>query len=213
MHLVDLKLTTDTPSGHPLSLGPLSSQISVVPRGRPGSSRRRMSSLSLRLPVFPRGMWSSSLSLSVPQIPPLNFEDEVTEYFSHHPLFVEPSYPRSRRSSVLSEPSPTVSRHNTASQNGTHDITASTSSGTRAPSFRFSKLSENSDFPTVLRNGIQATTPSLISNASSPLEIALSTRTSMVCSRGNPRVITKGTMEGLIRHLLENLAGQQFTAY
>lgn len=66
------------------------------------------------------------------------------------------------------------------------------------------------------RHSRARTTASIITTGSAQLsqvEIALRTRTSMLCSRGSPRVITKGTMEGLIRYLLLNSGGEQITAY
>jgi hypothetical protein len=181
---VDLSLTVDTVSGNPLSAGPLSSQVSIVSRNRPKNPMRSMSSLSLRLPGFSKGRWPSSMSLgSCPQIPPLDFDDEIIEYLPSHPLFPEPTCASSSSSSVFSGKSSMRSRHRnvlTRSRDSVHTIGPSISTGTATLT---------------------------------PLEIALSTRTSMLCSRGSPRVIIKGTMEGLVRYLLLNPAGKQPTSY
>lgn len=115
------------------------------------------------------------MSPSCPQIPSLDFGDEVIEYFPRHPFPVEPSSPSSTRSSGRSAPSLAPSEHSSSStgpRHGTHTRTASLNSTT--------------------------------SRTLSPLEVALSTRTSMLLSRGNPRVIKKATMEGLVQYLLQN---------
>jgi hypothetical protein len=166
-------------SRNSLSRALLRSQSSVVALGPTVRDRQ----LTLRLPSFRSSRWASSVSLSCPQIPPLDFDDEVIEYFTSNTSSVDPSPPLSTRASVLSVPSSMPSGHN---------------------------------FRTGSRNGTQATTASFISTASgesSPLEVALSTPTSMLCSRGSPRVIKTGTMEGLVRHLLLNPAGEQLTTY
>lgn len=144
----------------------------------PSESLRRPLRPLFRLPGLPNSWRASSASISCPQIPPLNFEDETTVYFRSHTLTVEPSVPPSPRSSVFS------GHNSTWSYNGAFLGHTPLTSQTFTAS---------------------------ISDASgtlSPLEVALHTRESMWLSGGNPRVIRKATMEGLVQYLLLNPAGE-----
>ena len=146
------------------------SQISV---NASESLRRSSFRVPFRVPSLLSSFRASSVSLSCPQIPPLDFEEEVT-YFRSHTFSFEPSFSPSARSSVLSEPSPTILRHTTTTT-----------------------LSHDGAAPRPIQH-----------QTSSPLAIALSTPESMWLSSGNPRVIKKATMQGLVQYLLLNPAGE-----
>jgi hypothetical protein len=131
---------------------------------------------------------SSSVSLSCPQIPPLDFGEEIVVWQTDQFTPVEPSPPQSDRSSLYSQRTSVISRRSTFTRGSQRSVAS--------------------------RLGRQQTRRSSILNVShepgplSPLQVALTTYQAVHTTSGQPRIIKKATMEGLIQYLLQKSAGE-----
>jgi hypothetical protein len=174
---------------------------------------------------------SSSVSLSCPQIPPLDFGGNIVW---HEVPFISviPSSPSSERGSLRSSRASTASRIRVSYQSShsslqrTSSVSADNSS---ARSFRSERtsftvptsfISELPDhripgIPTQLLERQAALHSSALdifaASGTSPLDIALTTRMSGYIWKSGvqPRVIANATLEGLIHYLLLKSAGEK----
>jgi hypothetical protein len=146
------------------------------------------------------GRWRpSTVSLSCPQIPPLEFEGEDTVWHTGQFISVEPSSPSFGRSSLRPRyTSGTPSAHSRR-----------TSIASRRSSFSRGSVTLRLERQQSGRSSILHMPNT--SGPLSPLQIALTTRASVWKIGGQPRVITKATMEGLIHYMLLNPASERFT--
>jgi hypothetical protein len=146
------------------------------------SDHHSMAESSSWQPVFQSSWQPSTLSLSCPQIPPLNnvgngklgwpagLSPSTDSLPDNSSAILEPSWLRSRRSSM----------------------SLSSSNTSRIVSY------QRSHIPTPSRSN---------SSSSSPLYVAVSTRTSV--RHGSSKNIQCATMQGLVRYLLLNPNGEQ----
>ena len=168
----------------------------VIPRGKPprrsvsspyslppaSTSRHTLKSLVGRLR-------SATVPSSCPQLPPLDLGEEDTIWHPGQFIAVEPSSPVSEESE----------RASTTSQTSYFSYSSERSFASRRLQRR----------PTDLSSILISPDPI---GPLSPLKVALTTRANVWKTTGQPRVITKATMEGLIHYLLLKSAGERSTS-
>ena len=148
------------------------------------SSSRRSSRFTLRNLFGHRGS-----STSAPQLPPLNFGGEEDTFWPTSQIISpEPSSPVSEQSSLYSP------RRSVVSRDSVYTSVSQGSAALRAPRPRSQWSS--------LLSAVGSFEPP------SPPGVALTTRVSMWKSAGQPRVITKTTIEGLIHYLSQTSDGE-----
>jgi hypothetical protein len=139
-----------------------------------------------------RGWRSSSVSLSCPQIPPLDLGDEDTVWHS---------------TAQFTSMQPSTSSDGSSRSSGLASIIS-----TRRSSIS-TRRGPQSSVSTRLEHQQIERSPLLYiryeSAPPSPLNFALTTRAIVWKSGGQPRIITKATMEGLIHYLMLKPAGMR----